>query len=73
MAGEEAEAILLEAYEKHAAMYGSRSTSVGRSGREVHARSDGLRVAFIRHHRPPDHNPDCVVCREYPGWWKREV
>lgn len=45
-----------------------RENDLERPSTERH--SVGPRVSFVRHHRPPDHNPDCIVCREYPGWWK---
>lgn len=70
MTGEEAEKILLGAYERDRWLM-AKPVSVGRV--EAHAASrSGPRVALIRHHRPPGHNSDCLVCREYPGWWKRE-
>ena len=47
-----------------------RNASGRTSSREIHA---WVGTAFVQHHRPPDHNPDCRVCLDYPGWWKREV
>jgi hypothetical protein len=70
MTGQEAEAILLEAYERDRRLM-AKPAPGGRVEAHTASRS-GPRVAFIRHHRPPGHNSDCLVCREYPGWWKRE-
>jgi len=70
MTGQEAEAILLEAYERDRRLMAKPAP---RARVEAHdAGRSRPRVPFIQHHRSPDHPDWCIVCREYPGWWKRK-